>query len=222
MTFPRTPLSLLFLAAGSLPLFAAERVATPIENEFVKVLDVTVQPHEKTRMHEHKVNRVMVYLDAGSQHFEWQGGKPTDLKWKAGQALWSPAGGMHIAEVTSDKPVRIIEIELKKPAARNTVGAAALDPLKVAPKNYKVEFENEHVRVVRAKAGPKEKLPMHEHSANRVSVLLTDQNFRITAGDGTVQTPQRKAGEATWGTPVKHTEENLSDKPFEIVMVDLK
>src|SRR6186713_1406884 len=104
----RSTLSLLLSTAA---LVAADAVPPKValENEFVKVIDVTVQPHEKTRLHEHKVNRVMVYLNAGTQHFEWQKGKPSDLKWRAGEPLWSPAAGMHIAEITSDQPVRIIE-----------------------------------------------------------------------------------------------------------------
>jgi hypothetical protein len=173
-------------------------------------------------MHEHKINRVMVYLSAGRQHFEWQGRQPSDLNWQAGQALWSPAGGMHTAEITSDQPVRIIEIELKKPGGGSNPGGPALDPVKIMPKNYRVEFENDQVRVVRVKVAPKETLRLHDHATNRVSVTLTDQDFRITAADGTVQNPRRKAGEVAWGTPVKHTEENLGDKPVEIVMVDLK
>jgi quercetin dioxygenase-like cupin family protein len=194
----------------------------PLENDFVKVIDVTSQPHQKTRMHEHKINRVMIYLNAGRQHFEWQNGKPSELKWQAGQALWSPAGGMHTAEITSDQPVRIIEIELKKPGGGNNPGGPALDPVKIMPKSYRVDFENDQVRVVRVKVAPKEMLRQHEHATNRVSVTLTDQDFRITAADGTVQNPKRKAGEAAWGTPVKHTEENLGDKPVEIIMVELK
>jgi hypothetical protein len=63
---------------------------------------------------------------------------------------------------------------------------------------------------------------MHEHATNRVSVCLADQDFRITTSDGQVQTPKRKNGEASWGTPVTHKEENLSNKPFELIMIDLK
>ena len=212
----------LLLCAGALSAADPAPSRVPLENEFVKVIDVTVQPGTKTRMHDHNVNRVMVYLNAGSQHFEWQKGRPSVVNWKAGQALWSPAAGMHIAEMKSDQPVRIIEIELKKPGSGRNPGAAALDPVKVVPKNYHVEFENDQVRVVRVKAGPKETLPLHEHGVHRASVLLTDQDFRITAADGTVQNAKRKAGEVAWGTPGKHTEENLSDKPFETLMVELK
>ena len=215
--------SLCFIAAVSLtPLPAQSTSGTPIENESVKVLDVMVQPGTKTRMHDHKVNRVMVYLDEGKQHFEWQDGKPTDLKWKAGEPLWSPAAGMHVATITSDKPVRIIEVELKKPGAGNSPSAPAKDPLKVAPKNYKKVFENDQVRVSRVHFEPGETVPMHEHATNRVTVMLADQDFRITTADGQVQTPKRKYGEVTWGVPVTHKEENLSSKPFDLIMIDLK
>jgi hypothetical protein len=49
----------------------------------------------------------------------------------------------------------------------------AQDPVKADPnpKHYKVEFENEQVRVLRVHLGPKESSPMHEHPP-RVSVPL--------------------------------------------------
>ena len=42
------------------------------------------------------------------------------------------------------------------------------------------------------------------------------------AYDGKVETPQHKAGDVSWGPPAKHKEENLSDKPFEVLVVELK
>jgi len=214
-------LSTCLLAATAIAS-AQSSSSTPIENDSVRVLDVTVQPHQKTKMHEHKVNRVMVYLDAGKQHFTWQDGHQSDLQWKAGEAVWSPAGGMHVAEIMSDKPVRILEVELKKPGAGKSPSGPAKDPLKVAPKNYYKLFENDQVRVTHVHFAPGESVPMHEHATNRVTVLLTDQDFRVTTADGQVQTPKKKAGEVTWGTPATHKEENLSKQPCDIVMIDLK
>ncbi len=40
---------------------------------------------------------------------------------------------------------------------------AADDPVKVDSKHYKIEFENDRVRVVRIKYGPGEKSVMHSH-----------------------------------------------------------
>jgi hypothetical protein len=54
-----------------------------------------------------------------------------------------------------------------------TFSARAQDPVKVAPKHYKVEFENEQVRVLRVHLGPKESMPMHEHPP-AVLTFLTD------------------------------------------------
>ena len=211
---------ILFLLAAA--AFSAE-TTTPIDNDQVKVLKVTQDPHVKTRLHQHKINRVMIYLQAGRQTIEPQGGKAVMMDWKPGEAKWSPAGGMHTAEITSDKPVTIVEVELKKPASSVRPPASPLDPVKVDPKSYKVELENDQVRVLRVKIGPHQTIPLHEHMLNRVVVYITDQNFRVTTPDGKAEAVQHKAGDVSWGGgPAKHKEENLSARPFEVVVVELK
>jgi hypothetical protein len=51
--------------------------------------------------------------------------------------------------------VRIVEVELKsKPAGRARLKQPALDPIKVDPKRYKVELENDQVRVFRVRYEP--------------------------------------------------------------------
>jgi uncharacterized RmlC-like cupin family protein len=210
----------LLLAATS--LYAAETVQTPIDNDQVKVLNVVVQPHEKTRLHEHKVNRVMIYLTPGTQQLNYEDGHKVVIDVKGGDVKWSPASGKHIAEITSEKPVNIIEVELKKPANNSPVPTSALDPTKIDKKHYKVLMENDQVRVLRVKIGPHESTPTHEHMLNRVLVYLADQNIRVTTPDGKADTLQHKAGETSWGTPAKHKEENMSDKLFDVVVVELK
>ena len=192
-----------------------------LENEFVRVLKVTSEPHQKGRMHDHKVNRVMIYLTPGTQRLEYQGGKPVELKWKASQALWSPASGMHTSEITSDKAVTIVEIELKKPGNGAKI-ATKLDPVKVDPKHYKVEMENDHVRVIRFQNEPHGRIPLHEHTLDRVQVFLTPIANRATTADGKSTELRKEAGEVGWGTPVTHHEENLADAPIELLVVELK
>ena len=99
--------------------------------------------------------------------------------------------------------------------------AAADDPAKVAAKHHKVEFENEKVRVFRSIIGPKEKTGMHAHPGN-VVVFLTDSRVKSTSGDGKTDEVQGKAGQVTWRDPLKHDAENLSDKPLEVIVVELK
>ncbi len=99
--------------------------------------------------------------------------------------------------------------------------ARAQDAVTVDPKHYKVEFENDQVRVLRVTYGPHEKSVMHEHPAG-VAVFLTENHGKFTYPDGKTEEFNAKAGEPRWNAGGKHLPENLSDKPFELVLVELK
>jgi quercetin dioxygenase-like cupin family protein len=99
--------------------------------------------------------------------------------------------------------------------------AMAQDPVKVDAKHYKVEFENEQVRVLRITYGPHEKSVMHAHPAN-VAVFLTDGTTKFTLPDGKTIPGDVKAGMVRWDGGGKHLPENVGDKPFELILVELK
>ena len=94
-------------------------------------------------------------------------------------------------------------------------------PVQVSLENHKVEIENAQVRVLRAKLGPREKVPMHRHPES-VLVFLTDVHEKITTSDGTVQEFRRTKGATSYLMEVTHTEENLSDRPLEVIIIELK
>jgi hypothetical protein len=96
------------------------------------------------------------------------------------------------------------------------------DAVKVDPKHYKVELETQLFRIIRISYGPKEKSPMHQHAPG-VGIMLTDADFRFTYPDGRTEDIHKKAGEfmssdERW----EHQPENLTDKPFEALIVELK
>ena len=97
----------------------------------------------------------------------------------------------------------------------------AQDPAKGDPKHHKVELENAQVRVLRITVGPHEKTAMHEHPAF-VLVGLTDRHVKVTFPDSKTEERHGKAGGAIWHAGEKHTVENIGDKPFEGIMVELK
>ena len=103
----------------------------------------------------------------------------------------------------------------------SAVPLLAQDPVKVDPKHYKVELENERVRVLRITYGPGEKSVMHEHPGS-VAVFLTDGQVKFTLPDGKTQLTPAKAGSAVWTAAGKHLPENVGDKPFELILVELK
>ena len=193
-----------------------------LENEQVRVLTAVDQPHVKHALHEHKLNRVMVYLTAGEQEIIGQDGRKTTLKFQPGDVKWSPASGMHTSEVTSAAPVTIIELEVKKPGDPAKTAGTALDPLKVSPGVYKLAFENDQVRVMRVKFAAHQAVPEHEHVLNRVVVYLTDQDSKLTTPDGKVEESRHRAGQVSWGGPTKHKEQNVLDTAVEVVVVEFK
>lgn len=99
--------------------------------------------------------------------------------------------------------------------------AYAQDPTKVDAKHYKVEFENDQVRVLRITYGPGEKSVMHAHPAS-VAVFLNDANARFTLPDGTSQDRAMKAGSAQWNDAGAHLPQSTGKKNFELILVELK
>lgn len=221
---PTLPALILLLATKvALAAVPAADDRVKIDNEHARVLVVASEPGAKSQLHDHKINRVMVYLDPGKMNLTEPSGKVQRLKFKGGQALWSPATGLHVSENLSKKPVRIVEIELKSdPKTAAAPSSSPLDWVKVDPKRYRVELENDQVRVIRARYAPHAKGVMHEHPFDYVVVFLTDCDLRVTRADGQGGTATLKAGDVIAGRASKHVEENLSDKPLEVLVVEFK
>jgi hypothetical protein len=96
----------------------------------------------------------------------------------------------------------------------------AVDPVAVDAKHYKVEFENDKVRVLRIKYGPHEKSKMHSHPPI-VAVFLTPHHCKHTFADGRVEEMRVKAGEVMYMDGMEHDPENLGDS-FELIGIELK
>jgi quercetin dioxygenase-like cupin family protein len=97
----------------------------------------------------------------------------------------------------------------------------AQDPVKVDPKHYTVVSENDQVRILKVHYGPHEKSVMHSHPA-AVAVFLTDGKSRFTFPDGKTTDNNVKAGDAIYTPAVTHLPEDTGDKPFELILVELK
>lgn len=198
----------------------AKHYKVEVENARVRVLRVNYGPKEKSVMHRHPAG-VAVSLTETHGKFALSGGKMEERQFKAGEVRWAPAE-RHLPESLSDQPFEVILIELKGgKAAAKAASAAAEDPVKVDAQHYRVEFENAQVRVLRVNVGPHEKSPMHWHPAN-VVIFLTDGHLKFTLSDGKTEEANAKAGQIMWGEQVKHAGENLGDKPFEAIVVELK
>lgn len=108
-------------------------------------------------------------------------------------------------------------------------GSLAQDPLKVAPKAYKLEFENDWVKVMRVHYGPREKIPAHYHTEWPAAyVYLNDAGpviFKHIGLDyGAITRPETKAGSFRLYKAIKevHEVENTTDVPSHFLRVEFK
>ena len=211
--------TLLFLAGGAVILSAQNPPgAAAIDNKFdtpqVRVYIATLPPHTPVPSRTgHATNRVLIYLDTGVMTRQ-DGGEPghgenlQKIEFHRGDVRWRPASGAYVAENISDRPIRILEIDLKgKPGG--PAPASKLDPTVVDAKHYKVELENDQVRILRVHYDPHDKGELHEHILNRVVLYLNDQ-------------PGAKMDEIRVSGAGTHTEQNAGDEPADRIAVEIK
>lgn len=105
----------------------------------------------------------------------------------------------------------------------------AQDPLKVLPQAYKLQFENDWVKVTRVHYAPHEQLPAHQHTqTGSAYVYLNDSGpvvFKhIGLAYGAVTRPPTKTGcvRLYQGLQEVHEVENLSELPSEFLRVEFK
>jgi len=118
-----------------LGLVLAQTRPAPLQNDYVRVLMGIDQPVDKPgALHEHKQNRVMIYLDPGDMQIRYADGKIDNQHWKQGDIAWSPANGMHTSQNVSSKPIHIVEVELRNQgnAAAPSAKGAILDNAQVS------------------------------------------------------------------------------------------
>jgi hypothetical protein len=107
--------------------------------------------------------------------------------------------------------------------------ASAQNPLETLPNNYKLDMENQWVRVIRVHYAPNEKVPVHDHAEGPVVyVYLTDggpvrfQHF--TPREVLAIRPATKQGGFRMHHALveRHSVENVSDIPSDFLRVELK
>jgi hypothetical protein len=187
---------------------APATITPKLDTPQTRVIVATLQPRTPSiAPNGHATNRVLIYLDNGSMTRK-EGDQVTTIDFHRGDVRWRPAGGPYTSENTSDHPIRILEVDLKGPPS-GPAPKTALDPVVVDARHYKVEFENEQVRVLRVHYDAHDKGENHQHVLNRVVLYLNDQ-------------PGAKTDEVRASGPGTHVEENASDQPADRIAVELK
>jgi beta-alanine degradation protein BauB len=101
-------------------------------------------------------------------------------------------------------------------------GAQAQDPVKVAPKNFKVLLENERVRVIDFHSAAGERIPMHSHPAYISYSIAGTGKTKFTSTDGKTTERPAATGQATWHDAEIHASEYEGTGDTHVLLVELK
>jgi hypothetical protein len=191
---------------------------TPIDNAVARVELSAGVPDVVTKPHVHLTNRVMIYFQAGTNTIRYPDGRVSAEHFRAGDVQWNDAMGTHTATITAAGPVDIVHVELKSPPAMMpTSKNPALDP-----SQFKVELDNNQVRVLRLHLGKGEKTPTYDERLERLLVPLTEAQLKTSGSDGAVKAVHYRSGEVQWLTPGTQSDENTGNAPYEAIIVEFK
>lgn len=99
--------------------------------------------------------------------------------------------------------------------------ALSQDPVPLYPKNYKVLFENDRVRVIDFVLRKGDTEDFHSHRPH-VAYILTGFKIRFTFPDGRTVIRETKAGDVLFSEAVTHSPLNIGDTDARGIMVELK
>jgi len=83
------------------------------ENDSVRVVRIQYGPHERSVMHDHARDGLLVYLTDHRVRFTYPDGSSEEVSVKAGQTAWATAG-THLPENLEDEPLELLYVEIKR------------------------------------------------------------------------------------------------------------
>ena len=110
------------------------------------------------------------------------------------------------------------------PDAKSDAAKVSQDPTVIAPKSYRVLYENDRVRVLEYSNRPGLGAcgrGRHYHPAH-LDIFFTDFTARITSDEGKVSHYTPRAGQVAWFEAEWHEVENIDKTATKAIMVELK
>jgi len=97
-----------------------------------------------------------------------------------------------------------------------------IDALTASPANFKLLFENEHVRILEYTVNPGEKDQWHTHPA-KSSYVVSGGKLKVHLENGEIINADDSTGSVAWMNYVgKHYVENIGNTAVKIILTEVK
>lgn len=183
-----------------------------LQNEYVRVFNVDVEPRDATLMHRHRYDYAYVVLGPAQISNDVQGRGATPLTVNDGDVKFSDGNFVHSIHDTGATPFRNITVEFLQDAKmrKDPKKWDESDPMKVQNGTYQLVLVKDGVRVSRVELQTAGVEAKHRHAGPHLVIALTDLTFRAESPDKSASTIEMKMGDVKWiPGDVTHTVTNV-------------
>src|SRR4051794_2314754 len=200
-----------------------------LENMFVRVFAVSVDPGKSSLMHRHAHDYLSVSLGDAQIMNTKQGAQPVAASFKDGDVRFTPAGLIHAVTNSGSTPFRNRTIELLQPTTNQKactesceipVPCDSADKTKCVTVTKLITADQWSVTLVTSPAGAK--YPQHTHLANFLTIPLTDADITRKNQDQPETKVHSTTGELTWNNPVVHTLTNSGSTTAKTIVLEFR
>jgi quercetin dioxygenase-like cupin family protein len=200
-----------------------------LENMFVRVFAVSVDPGKSSLMHRHAHDYLSVSLGDAQIMNTKQGAQPVAASFKDGDVRFTPAGLIHAVTNSGSTPFRNRTIELMQPTTNAKtctescsipIACDSADKTKCVTVTKLITSDQWSVTLINLPAGAK--YPQHTHLANFLTIPLTDADVTMKNQDQPEAAVHSKVGELTWNNPVVHTVTNSGNVTARTIVLEFR
>jgi quercetin dioxygenase-like cupin family protein len=206
------------------------RYAVEFENDLIRVLRIRYGPGEESVTHGHPAGCGVV-VRGGTFGFTLPSGEVVTGTARPGAVNCTDAE-VHSPINVGEAEAEFVFFDLKgretfdnngDPRRRRgrTAADGTPDALAADRGQYRQEFENDDVRVLRSRYAAGLATRMHSHPA-RCAVYLTGGTTRVTTEAGEVRTFTRTPGEVVCTPAEVHKSENIGETDLQAVILEMK
>ena len=200
-----------------------------LENMFVRVYAVRVDPGQSTLLHRHGRDYLSIAIDDAQITNAREGAPPAQVTFKQGDTRFTAAGLVHAITNTGSKPFLNSTIELLAPTTNQKactescsipVPCESADKGKCATVTKLITADQWSVTLIDLPPGGK--YPQHTHLANFLVVPLTDSDATIQNQDQPATQGHYQANEVKWNNPVVHAITNTGKTMARTVVLEFR
>ena len=192
-----------------------------LDNEDVKVLEVTFEPGQSDNMHDHYP--VTFYLlQGGKAQVTLPDGTVNEGEFPTGFTGHNTEKVRHQVKNIGENTIKILLVERKKSHPTSGTKEKLILPEEVSPDVYQVVLENDDVKVLNVTFAPGQGDNVHEHGVITYYGIKGGK-LQNTLPDGTVKEMEVPDGFVGHGNNiVKHQMENVGDDTVKVIIVEHK